>query len=161
MLYLEPIYLLDLFEWSMLPPEIRVRGRYSLNEIQQALLNPEFGLPTIGIPVEFIRDQIQSGNKINRQYDDCLVLRNVEHPNDYFHFVFSTRVTGTLSTISIYRSGNSPLSAQKRKQRERNSSKSLIVNILGATTKVDERGLAEEYDYYALVADVIKSTFGF
>lgn len=161
MLYLEPIILRDLYEWSMLPPEIRIRGCYSLNELQGILLNPKSGLPTIGIPIELKWDQIQSGNKFNRRYDDCLVLKNAEHPTDYFHFVFTTRVTGTMSTISIYRSGHSLLSAQKNKQQERRSSNSLFVNILGAATKVDDRGLAEEYDYYALVTDIIKSTFGF
>lgn len=150
----------DIYEWDTLPPGVRVQGRITLDDLQNALSNHESGLPTIGIPVEFSRDQIQSGNMISKQCEACLVLKNAEHPNDYFHFVFTARTTGNISTISIYRSGASPLSWQKNKHEERKNSESLFQNILGAVTKTDDRALEEEYDYYAMVSDIIKSILG-
>ncbi len=150
----------DIYEWDTLPRGVRVQGRITLDDLQNALSDNGSGLPTIGIPVEFSRDQIQSGNMISKQCEDCLILKNAEHPNDYFHFVFTTRTTGNVSTISIYRAGCSPMSGQKNKQEERKGSNSLFQNILGAVTKTDDRSLAEEYDYYAMVEDVIKNVLG-
>ena len=137
-----------------------MRGRFTLDDIQNVLSDPENGLPTIGIPVEFARDQIQRGNMLSKQVEDCLVLKNAQHPGDYFHFVFTARTTGNITTVEIYRSGVSALSGQKNKQEERRNSNSLFQNILGAVTKTDEMGLSEEYDYYSMVADVIKEVFG-
>jgi len=150
----------DIFEWDTLPPGVRIKGHISLDDLQRALSDSECGLPTIGIPVDFSRDQIQSGNMLSKQCEDCLVLKNAQHPNDYFHFVFTARTTGSMSTISVYRSGCSPLSGQKNKQEERKSSNSVFQNILGAVTKTNDRALEEEYDYYAMVTDIIKAVLG-
>ena len=150
----------DLYEWDMLPTGVRVKGRYTLEDIQRVLSDAEKGLPSIGIPTEFERDQIQRGGMFNKQYEDCLVLKNAEHPSDYFHFTFTARTTGNVTTISIFRSGTSPLSQKSNLKDMRKSSDSLFQNILGAVTKTDEQGLEAEYDYYAMVADIIKEAFG-
>lgn len=65
-----------------------------------------------------------------------------------------------MTVISFYRSGSSPLSGQKNKQEERKNSGTLFGSIAGALTKTDDRALNAEYDYYAMVADIIKRTFG-
>lgn len=150
----------DIYEWDknlFSYSGVRVSGHYTLDEIQ-ARLKEE--LPKIGIPVEFVRDQIQSGNMLSKQVKDCLVLKNAQHPGDYFHFVFTARTTGNMTTIEIFRSGRSYRSGQKNLQEERKGSGSLFRNVLGALTKTDDQGLEEEYDYYAMVADVVKSCFG-
>lgn len=115
-----------------------VQGRYSLDDIKKALMNPENGLPTIGIPTQFEHDQIQRGNMISKQTEDCLVLKNSHHLNDYFHFVFTVRTTGNMTFIGIFRSGQSPLSGKANKRDERKASSSLFQNILGAVTKTDD-----------------------
>lgn len=150
----------DIYEWDILPSAVRVKGRYSLSDIQQALSDPDSGLPVIGIPVEFSMDEIQYGNMFSKQYEQCLVLKNGQHPDDYFHFVFTVRWTGNTTTIQIYRSGISPLSQKSNLRDMRKNSDSLFQNLLGAVTKTDEQGISQEYDYYAIVADIIKTTFG-
>lgn len=162
MLYAESSYLRtkDIYEWDMLPSGVRVKGQYTLADVQRILLDEENGLPTIGIPTTFEKDQIQRGGMLNKQYEDCLVLKNAEHPSDYFHFAFTARTTGNVTTIGIFRSGTSPLSQKSNLKDMRKASDSLFQNILGAVTKTDEQGLDAEYDYYAMVADIIKKAFG-
>ena len=65
----------DIYEWDTLPRGVRVQGRITLDDLQNALSDNGSGLPTIGIPVEFSRDQIQSGNMISKQCEDCLILK--------------------------------------------------------------------------------------
>lgn len=151
----------DLRNWSEegLPNKIRFKQRLTLEQIVSELSNEESGLPTIGIQTEFVSDQIQSGNLFNKQYEDCIVLKNCDHEDDYFHFVFTVRRTGNSSTISVFRSGVSPLSAQYNKKELRKNDSSLFKNILGALTSVDNQALDAEYDYYALVIDIIKDCF--
>ncbi len=149
----------DIHVWDALPEAVRVKGRYTLDDIERILSDEENGLPTIGIPVEFSRDQIQRGSLFNKQFEDCLVLKNAEHPNDYFHFVFTTRTVGAVTTCSIYRSGISPRSQKANKKDHYKNSSSFFENVLGALTQTDEMGIEEEYDYYAMVADIIKEMF--
>lgn len=152
----------DIYTWDILPTGIRVPGHLTLDDLKLALLNDDspFSLASTGFPVTFSKDQIQSGNLVSKQVEDCLVLKNSMHPNDYFHFVFTVRTTGNMTTISIYRSGQSPLSGQQNKRENRKNSDSLFQNILGAVTKTDEQALAKEYDYYDMVATAIKSILG-
>lgn len=165
MLYLQDSFThaRTVFEWedSLLPPAVRMSGQYTLDDLEAALSSSENGLPTLGLPFKFERDQIQSGNMVSKRVEDCLVLKNADHPSDYFTFVFTVRVVGNATTYTIYRSGCSPRSAQKNQQEDRKASSNLLVNILGAVTKVDDQGLDEEYDYYAMVANVIKTVMGF
>lgn len=152
----------DVYEWegADIPSAVRVRGRITLDMIQDALSDTETGLPTIGIPVMYMRDQIQSGGMFNKQVTDCLVVKNAEHPDDYFHFVFTVRTTGTVTTIGIYHSGQSPNSGKAALKEQRQKSSSLFDNFMGAVTRTNDQGMAEEYDYYGLVFDVIRKTFG-
>ena len=147
-------------EWGDFPSAIRVKGRITLDMIQAALSNEESGLPTIGIPVKYEREQIQSGGLFNKQVEDCLLVKNANHMTDYFHFVFTVRTTGAVTTIGVYYTGYSPNSGQKSLKESRQKSSSMFDNILGAFTKTDDRAFEEEYDYYAMVVDVLKSTFG-
>lgn len=112
-----------------------MQGHITRDDLQNALSSSESGLPTIGIPVEFSRDQIQSGNMISKQCEECLVLKNAEHPNDYFHFVFIVRTTGNVSTISIYRSGSSPLSGQKKQARGTKRKQQFVPKYFGCGNK--------------------------
>ena len=150
----------DIFEWDICPSAVKVKGRYTLDDLKSLLNNPENGLPTIGIPVIFTYDEIQSGSMFSKSVETCLVLKNAQHQQDYFHFVFTARQTGNMTYFEIYRSGTSPRSYDSNKKDEWKASNSLFKNILGAVAKTDERGIREEYDYYDMVADIIKECLG-
>ena len=41
----------------------------------------------VGLPIEIELDEIKSGGLLNSKIDPCLVIRNTEHPRDYFAWV--------------------------------------------------------------------------
>lgn len=141
--------------------DVRIKGRYDLDSLVAALNDPAIGLPTIGLPVQFDRDQIQYGNLFRKTYEDCVVLKNADHPDDYFYFVFTARTTGNLTTLGIYRAGSSVNHGQENKKAERMGRKTLVGAIAGALTKTDKQGLEAEEDYYALVIDTIRTVLSF
>ena len=91
--------------WEDIPTHVQVAGRYTIDDVQALLAKADTGLATSGLPVTYERYQ--------NNYQDCLIVKNSEHPDDYFKFVFATRTTGNMTTISVYRSGKSPLIAKK------------------------------------------------
>ena len=151
----------SVFDWGdTFPPGVRVRGQVTLDMLQDALSNPQTGLPTIGIPVTYERDQIQSGGMFNKQVVDCLLVKNADHPNDYFKFVFTARTTGTVTTIEIYHCGPSAYIGKANVKEMRKNSDFALDKIAGFFTQVDNRAMQEEMDYYTLVFDVLKQTLG-
>ena len=163
MLYREQTYTHNqsLFDWGdAFPSAIRVRGQITLDMIQDALSNPESGLPTIGIPVTYERDQIQSGGMFNKQIEDCLLLVNAQHPTGYFKFVFTVRTTGAVTTIGVYHCGYSDYIGKANVKESRKKSDFFPDKILGIFTQTDSKGIQEENDYYTLVFDVLKNVFG-
>ncbi len=150
-----------LYDWGDdLPGSIRIQGQYSLSDLKNILADAESGIPGTGFRVSFENDQISRGGLFNKQYTDCLVLKNAEHMTDYFHFVFTVRVTGNWTFINIYRSGTSTLNQQKYKQQQRKNSDSLFQNLLGAISGTDEAGLAAESDYYDILCNTIRAILG-
>ena len=150
----------NLFEWEEIPAHIRVQGRYTLDQLKGLLLDKERGLPSIGIPTRIETDQIQTGGIFNRQYSDCLVIKNEEHLYEYFYFVISAKSVGNYTGFDIWRAGTSTLSYQQNKKEMRRNSTSLFQNIVGALTKTDEQGLDSENMYYGIVADKLIEIFG-
>lgn len=146
--------------WEDIPTHVQVAGRYTIDDVQALLAKADTGLATSGPPVTYERDQIQTGNLIKKNYQDCLIVKNSEHPDDYFKFVFATRTTGNMTTISVYRSGKSPLIAKKNADDERRQSSNLLLNILSAVSTLDENALAAEYDYYSILSRIIRENLG-
>lgn len=150
----------NLFEWEEIPARIRVQGTYTLEQLKALLLDEENGLPALGFPVRIENDQIQSGSIFNRQYTDCIVIKNKEHLYDYFFFVISARHVGNFTGFEIWRAGESTLSYQQNKKEARKNSSSLFQNMVGALTKTDTQGLENENMYYGIVADKLRQIFG-
>lgn len=155
------LYKDGLYGWESedLPNEIRIKANVTLDSLADYLTDGEDGLEDLGIPVEFERDQIQSGGIFNKQYVDCIILKNAEHPTDYFKFTFTARKTGSISFIGIYRTGHSVLNEKHNIKNSRKESSSLFSNILGAATTMDTQAFDAENDYYTMIADVIKAKF--
>ena len=163
MLYREQTYThyQSLFDWGdAFPSAIRVRGQVTLDMIQEALSNPESGLPTIGIPVTYERDQIQSGGMFNKQVEDCLLMKNAAHPNDYFKFVFTVRTTGAMTTIGVYHCGESGYMGKANEKEFRQKSDFFLDRVRGFLTQTDHQGIQAEDDYYQMVFGVLKGVFG-
>lgn len=151
----------NLYSWDGdLPEGVKVQGQLSLSALKATLADPENGIPSTGFRVSFENDQIVRGGLFNKQYTDCIVIKNSEHPTDYFHFVFTSRITGNYTFINIYRSGISNLHRQKNVQQQRKNSDSLFQNFLGAISRTDEAGLDVEEDYYTIICDAIKGILG-
>lgn len=162
MLFMEQTYFhyKDIYDWGDgFPSEVRVRGQVTLDMIQETLSSPEY-LPSIGIPFTFGRDQIQTGGMFNKQVQDCLLLINAEHQNDYFKFVFTTRTTGTVSTIGIYHCGSSAYIGKANLKEFRKNSDFALDRIAGFFTTTNSQAMQEENDYYMMVFDVLKKLLG-
>ena len=151
----------SLFDWGdAFPSAIRVRGQVTLDMIQEALSNPDSGLPTTGIPVTYERDQIQSGGLFNKQVEDCLLMKNAAHPDDYFKFVFTVRTTGAMSTIGVYHCGESGYMGKANEKESRQKSGFWLDKALSIFTQTDNQGIQAENDYYQMVFDVLQVVFG-
>ena len=150
----------NLYDWTdgnTLPKSVRVPERITLEEFRTVL---ERGLSSLGYPMAFSNDSIQFGKLLNKHIEECLIMRNADHLNDYFSFVFTTRPSGNATIIGLYRSGMSTRNYKSNLQRERKERGGLLGNIASALTKVDTVGFDEENGYYEDVAARIREILG-
>lgn len=63
--------------WEDIPTHVQVAGRYTIDDVQALLAKADTGLATSGLPVTYERDQIQTGNLIKKNYQDCLIVKTV------------------------------------------------------------------------------------
>ena len=93
----------------------------------------------------------------NSSTQDCLIIRNKEHLDDYFqHCVVCTR-TGRTSTLELKYFGGSKLIGQANKTEERKGSfRGMLMN---SVFRVNEEALNAEYEYYQLLTDLFKECF--
>ena len=151
----------QIFDWGdTFPPGVRVKSKITLDMLQAALSNPENGLPTIGIPVKYEREQIQDGGMFKKTFQDCLLVINADHPDDYFKFVFTVRTTGVMTTIEIFHCGSSAYIGKANYRDYLKNSDSGFNKFKAIFTKVDNQAMEEENDYYTLVFDVLKTVLG-
>ena len=150
----------NLYDWTdggTLPKTVRVPQRVTLDEFRTVL---EQEISSLGYPVVLSRDSIQFGKMLNKHIEECLIMRNSDHLNDYFSFVFTTRPSGNATIIGLYRSGTSTRNYQSNLQRERKERGGLFGSIASALTKVDTVGFDEENGYYEDVAARIREILG-
>ena len=142
-----------------IPTHVR-RGDARTHDGQALLAKAEHDLRrTSALPATYQRDQMPNRKScIRKNYHGSLDREKQvrAYPDDYFKFVFATRTTGNMTTISVYRSGKSPLIAKKNADDERRQSSNLLLNILSAVSTLDENALAAEYDYYSILSRIIR-----
>lgn len=131
-------------------------SQMTLDIIENILNKPKF-LPSIGVQYTFSRDQIKSGGMFNKQYEDCLILRNAEQTG-YHTFVFSVTTMGNMSRINIYRGGFSA-NAKQINKRTRRMQGGVMSMVAGAMTRVDNNAMEMENFYYMTVIDIISKAF--
>jgi len=147
----------ELYDWDNdLPRGVRLGYRITLDSLEDFFKN---NLVNLGFPLEFSRDEIRYGSIFNRQYEECLVMKNADHPRDYFHFTFTVHDVGNGTTVSFYRTGYSTRNAQAYEKERYQNSDSLFENILGAFSKTDTKGLQDETIYYSAMTDAINQIF--
>ncbi len=150
----------SLYDWTdgdTLPKAVRVPERITLDEFRDVL---ERSVSSTGYPVVFSKDSIQFGKMLNKRIEECLILRNSDHLNDYFSFVFTARPSGNATMIGLYRSGISTRNYKSNLQRERKERGGLLGNIASALTKVNTLGFEDENGYYEDIAALIREILG-
>ena len=61
----------------------------------------------LDVPVAFYPDQVKSGNLFNKSVEDCLVMYNPEHKNDYYLICIRVQHQGNLAYVAINNFGSS------------------------------------------------------
>ena len=104
-----------------------------------------------GLPINITYDQVKSGGFFNSSVEDCLIITNTLHPNDYFKYCITIRKQRKIATVTMTYWGTSSLTAQKNKQEERNQSGSLGGMLLNLVSGVNENDYNAEYQYYDML----------
>ena len=109
------------------------------------------------LPIEIVLDTAKFGGLFNSSTQDCMIIRNKEHLDDYFqHCIVCTR-TGRTSTLELKYFGGSKLIGQANKTEERKGSfRGMLMN---SVFRVNEEALNAEYEYYQLLTDLFKECF--
>lgn len=111
-----------------------------------------------GLPINITYDQVKSGGFFNSSVEDCLIITNSLHPNDYFKYCITIRKQGKIATVTMTYWGTSTLTSQKNKQEERNQSGSLGGMLLNMISGVNENDYNAEYQYYDMLEQIFVET---
>jgi len=132
----------------------------TLQTVQEALKDCAMKM---GIQVAFRGDQVKSGGLFNSSVDDCLVMYNPEHENDYFKFCIRVRRQGVYAFVSVNDFGNSKQMAKAgraeayQQDRQGKDMSYKIGSMIGqAVTTIgkSKAKLEEEQMYYQCVMDM-------
>jgi len=140
-------------------PGYRLRGEnanvISLPIIQELLL--QYNDEQFGLPITIKNDQIKSGGIFNSHIEDCLILTNTEHENDYFKYCITLKKQGKMATIDMQYYGRSVLTGKKGKEEARdNTISGMIINMVKGTSQV---AMDAEYEYYAMLETMFGEVF--
>lgn len=127
----------------------------SMQEFKETMeyLNGE----TYRLPIEIVLDTAKFGGLFNSSTQDCLIIRNKDHLDDYFHHCVVCTRTGRTSTLELKYFGGSKLIGQANKTEERKGSfRGMLMN---SVFRVNEEALDAEYEYYQLLTDIFKGCF--
>ena len=112
---------------------------------------------TYRLPIEIVLDIAKFGGLFNSSTQDCLIIRNKDHLDDYFHHCVVCTRTGRTSTLELKYFGGSKLIGQANKTEERKGSfRGMLMN---SVFRVNEEALDAEYEYYQLLTDIFKGCF--
>lgn len=117
----------------------------------------------MGISVAFYDDQVKSGGILSSSLEDCVVLYNPEHENEYFKFCIRVRHQGTYAFVSINDFGQSKqlnkaaraeFGAEDRKGKglSYKISSKVTEAILNAGKNIQKK--EEEENYYQCIFDI-------
>lgn len=140
-------------------PGFKVNGPVAENitlELLQDLLihtNEE----TYGLPILIEKDQLGSDGLFSGTVQDCLIIKNTDHPTDYFKYCVTLRKQGKMAFIDMQYYGQSELTGKANKAEERKNS--LSGALANAVFGYDEAAYNEEYTYYDMIEDLFQEAF--
>lgn len=117
-----------------------------------------------GVSVDFYSDQVKSGGLFNKSVEDCFVMYNPEHKNDYYLICIRVQHQGNLAYVIINDFGSSSqmdkfARSEYAKQDRRGKSLSYkIGSVIGSTVRnlgKNRQKLEEEQRYYDSVQHVL------
>lgn len=132
----------------------------TLQTVQEALKDCAMKM---GIKVAFRGDQVKSGGLFNSSVDDCLVMYNPEHENDYFKFCIRVRRQGVYAFVSVNDFGTSKQMAKAgraeayQQDRQGKDMSYKIGSMIGqaiTTMGKNKAALEQEQMYYQCVMDM-------
>ena len=138
-------------------PGYRVGMDITLSMIRQKL--EEINEEEYEMPIRFYYEQIKSGGLFNSSIEECLILENEEHSDDYFKYCITTRKQGKKTIIMMYYYGRSVLTGKARQTERRRETGGIGGMILNAFSGVNETEYAAEYDYYDMVEEMFREAF--
>ena len=137
---------------------IRYKGGASmtLHDIRNAV---EKACEEHGLNVIVTEDVITSGRLFDKSTTECLVVKNAEHQNDYFHEVITMKSQGIYAFFEFYYTGNSKNNSRVNAGNKEHST--ITGSIIGAIKKatVSNAAMEEETLYYTMLCDAISSVF--
>ena len=108
------------------------------------------------LPIKFSRDSVKHGGLFNSSTEECMIITNKEHPDDYFRYCAILRKNGRHGTLQFFYCGQSVLTGKKNQEAER--SKKLSGMLINALVRVDQTKYDEEYQYYADLDNLLEET---
>ncbi|MBQ9535079.1 MAG: hypothetical protein IJU78_04485 [Clostridia bacterium] len=153
------IKLSELKEIDNFPGRVKIKNAASLtlNTVKAALAQ---SLSEYGVPYTLQFDEVESGGLFSKSREQCLCIINPQHVTDYFKYCIRISVTGNVAFATINYYGQSSLTGKKNLEAERKNSGSLGRMALSAIFKTDNSAFEAEYQYYDVVDEAIKETFG-
>ena len=140
-------------------PGYRLRGDHAAMitlPIMQKLLFDQ-NETHFGLPLSINLDQIKSGGLFNSNVEGCLIITNVQHPNDYFRHCLTLRKQGKMATIDMRYYGQSALTGEMHRAEERGKKLSgMLVNAIKGKKQV---AFDVEYEYYEMLEQMFTEAF--
>lgn len=118
----------------------------------------------LDVPVAFYPDQVKSGNLFNKSVEDCFVMYNPEHKNDYYLICIRVQHQGNLAYVIINDFGSSSQmdkfarSEYAKQDRQGKSLSYKIGSVIGSTVRnlgKNKQKLEEEQRYYDAIQHIL------
>lgn len=135
-------------------------GATTLPAIREAL---EKALIEEGIDAEITSDEISvKTGFLSKETYPCIVIRNKQHPTDYFNYCISTKPQGRNTIVDIKYFGTSKLTGDDK---VRNQDVFGGGFFAGAKTLIkkatfNQQAYEQEYEYYEMIDEVLNELFG-
>ncbi len=133
----------------------RVKGgnQYTINDIRDALYEKLTDEYALNVSVEV--DKLGTGKLFDKSVIDCVVIKNLEHLNDYNYYVLSFSVQGVYGLFNFYSGGKSK-NAKRLHAGEKEHS-TITGMIIGGIRKamVSDNSLENELAFRTSVVDAI------
>jgi len=107
------------------------------------------------LPLLVMRDTVSSGSLFHPVREECLVLTNKNHTQDYFSYCALIRKQGKMATVSFFYYGSSKLTG--RMNASKNGEHPIKGLLAGAL--LNKNAYEEEYEYYDMLDQLCSELF--